>query len=77
MQKTDQQQNKHAAVEDTESVGASFHRIGDDDRETDSEQQREYRIEFAVDENVLQIMHDTVDSGRRHGIRRFDRKEGV
>ena len=77
MQKTNQQQNKHSPVEDTESVGASFHRIGDDDGETDSEQQREYRVEFTVDESVLQIMHDTVYSGRRHGIHHFNRKEGV
>lgn len=77
MQKTNQQQNKHAAVENTESVGTSFHRIGNNDRETYSEQQRKYRVELAIDEDVLQIMHDTVDSGSRHGIRRFDRKEGV
>ena len=60
-----------------ESICTSFHRIGNNDRETDSEQQRECCVEFAVDENVLQTMYDTINSGCRHCISRFDRKEGV
>ena len=77
MQKADQQQNRHAPVENSKSAGSALLRMVDDDREADTEQQRKQRVELAVDEDQLQVAHDTVDPGRRQGSGRIGRKEGV
>lgn len=36
-----------------------------------------FEVMAFVDKDILQIMHDTVDSGSRHGIRSFNRKKGI
>lgn len=41
------------------------------------EQSRHFEATVPVDKDVLQITHDTVDSGRRHDIRSFNRKKGI
>ena len=61
MEQTDGGQNEHAAHKEPT---AAAHQ---DEGKADAEEDGEDRIELAVDEGELQIAHDAVDRGRRHG----------
>ena len=77
MQEADQQQDRHAPVEDPESVDTAPCRIGEDNGEADAEEQRKDRVEFPVDEEVLQVAHHAVETSRGQGFSRFGREKGI
>ena len=67
MHKADKQQHRHAAIEDTEAIGTTPCSIGDDDREAHAEQEREQRVELAIDQQIEQPVAPSVERGCRQG----------
>ena len=77
VQQTEQHQHPHTTVENTKSVYPLSFRIADNDGEADAEQQREQRVELAINKDVQQITGYLVLYRRRHGCRSFRRQECI
>ena len=68
MQQPDDGEPHHAAIENGKAVAAATLHVAKDDRETDTEEYREYCVELAVDQQILDPFGDAVDACRRHGV---------
>ena len=71
MRQTDDEQNQHPSVEDSEAVCASLHSVRDYDVESDAEENREYCVELAVYEQILQASYNGIERVCLHFHLRF------
>ena len=65
--KANEQQHRHAAIEDAEAIGTTPRGIGNDDRKAHAEQEREQRVELAIDQQIEQPVAPSVERGCRQG----------